>query len=600
MTGSGSASILTAIFEKDEGASVSGDTDYAAIINAWKQQNIKSEMNLDKTAHVYDYDNRIYEVDLTVDGEATVIAPSLQLAFVTDVSRSMYFPAGLTNADTYSTGYGSNSSSIVNVLNTLKNQNYAATHSGDGDDVYYLIADPSKTSTVYAVRWNASTNKWMYIDASYDVTKYAKKGATGNGWTVTRSDGNTAGWYNLDNSHVSYNNGLKLDGKSLDGTIYVANDVRYRLDYLQQAVDAASELVYSVNPSAEIGLVTFAASANDPVGLYGKSQFGLLLSSLHDISPLGGTNQKDGLDKAQQFWSTASDPDHQRVVILVTDGAPNNSAITWNSIADSASNLYTQKSATVHTVGLSIENVTGAEAGLALAAQRGGNGQSYSAKNSEELLNYILSIVKLYLKDANLKGTLHDDIDRVFYPVKQDGTPITPGFYRASDDQPIDLKTVQSYNDTSSAQYGTEYYLWKNNGGQWSITWYNLEFGKGTSADPATQKNFYLKAKEDFMGGNHINTNVDQAHAIGSNAVIREGSNKTEQPMEIIIDDMAETPHVNVDELHLTENSTEWTVYLGTDVTPKDQLQELWDNIKVKQVVKNTQDYTMMRCKFRK
>ena len=578
--------ILTAIFERDEGTSGSGETDYAAIINAWKQQNILSEMNLDKTAHVYDYDNRIYEVDLTADGKATVIAPSMQLAFVTDVSRSMYFPTGLSQASTYSTGYNYNpSSSIVSALNDLRNRNFAGNNSADGDNVYYLIADPSVSSTVYAVRWNPSTQKWMYIDASYDVTKYSKSGASGNGWNVYRSNGDRVGWYVLsEDNHVTYDNGLKLDRKVLDGKIYVASDVRYRLDYLQQAVDAASELVYSVNPSAEIGLVTFAKTANDPVGLYGKNNYGGLLTALHDISPEGGTNQQDGLEKAKQFWSTASDANHQRVVIMVTDGAPNPG--NWNNIASTASQLYSQKNATVHTVGLSIENVTGAEAGLAQTARQGGNGKSYSAKNSEQLLNDILDIVKFYLKDANLKGTLHDDIDRIFYPVKQDGTPITPGFYRASDDQQIDLTTVQSYNDPSSNSYGTEYYLWKDNGGQWSITWYNLEFGRGTAANPATHKNFYLKAREDFMGGNQINTNVDEAHAIGSNAVIREGATTKEQPMEVIIDDMAETPHVNVDELHLTEHSTEWTVYLGTDVTPKDQLRALWDNIKVKQVVK--------------
>ena len=66
------------------------------------------------------------------------------------------------------------------------------------------------------------------------------------------------------------------------------------------------------------------------------------------------------------------------------------------------------------------------------------------------------------MKEANLKGTLHDDIDRVFYPVKQDGTPIIPGFYN-TDGTPIDLQTVQSYNDVNTPNYGTEYYLWKNN-----------------------------------------------------------------------------------------------------------------------------------------
>ena len=591
--------ILTAVFEKDAGSSGAGETDYAAIINKWKEQNLVSEMNLDKTAHVYDYDNRIYEVDFTASGKATVIAPDLQLAFVTDVSRSMYFPAGLTQAKTYSTTtYNSEKPSkpLVDVLGDLKNQDYATSHSGDHDDVYYLIGDPEYTSTVYAVRYNLSTNKWMYIDASYDIRTYPKNGASQGSdvWHVNNADGNEVGWKVL-SDWVTYNNGLKLQGKSLDGKIYVANDVRYRLDYLQQAVDAASEVVYAVNQDAEIGLVTFAGTANDPHGLFGKDSYGELLTYLHDISPAGGTNQKGGLDKAQEFWSTSTDPDHNRVVIMVTDGAPNATikvngndvTLNWNHIKASAEALHDNKDATVYTVGLSIENVNGAEAGLRNAAQAGG-GQSYSAKNSEELVKDILNIVKLYMKEANLKGTLHDDIDSAFYPVKEDGTPITPGFYDV-DGTPITLETVQSYNDVNSQYYGTEYYLWKNNGGQWSITRYNIEFGKGTSSSPATQRNIYLKAREDFMGGNKINTNVQEAHAIGSNAVIRNGSKTVVKPMDKVVDDMADTPHVNVDELHLTEHNTEWTVYLGTEVTPKDQLEALWNNIKVKQVIKEPQ-----------
>ena len=69
----------------------------------------------------------------------------------------MYFPTGLTQADTYSTTTNNSSKPskpLVDVFGGLKNQNYATNHSGDHDDVYYLIGDPEYTSTVYAVRYN--------------------------------------------------------------------------------------------------------------------------------------------------------------------------------------------------------------------------------------------------------------------------------------------------------------------------------------------------------------------------------------------------------------------------------------------------------------
>ena len=46
------------------------------------------------------------------------------------------------------------------------------------------------------------------------------------------------------------------------------------------------------------------------------------------------------------------------------------------------------------------------------------------------------------------------------------------------------------------------------------------------------------------------------------------------------------TPYVNVDELHMDKNDTEWTVYLGTNVDPKTQLKKLFESIPVRQVVK--------------
>ena len=45
------------------------------------------------------------------------------------------------------------------------------------------------------------------------------------------------------------------------------------------------------------------------------------------------------------------------------------------------------------------------------------------------------------------------------------------------------------------------------------------------------------------------------------------------------------TPYVNVDELALTGNNTEWKVYLGTEVDPKSALEELLKKIDIRKVV---------------
>jgi len=51
-----------------------------------------------------------------------------------------------------------------------------------------------------------------------------------------------------------------------------------------------------------------------------------------------------------------------------------------------------------------------------------------------------------------------------------------------------------------------------------------------------------------------------------------------------------ETPKVNVNELTINSNDTEWTVYLGTEVDPCTQLNNLYKKIDVRQVISDGSD----------
>ena len=90
------------------------------------------------------------------------------------------------------------------------------------------------------------------------------------------------------------------------------------------------------------------------------------------------------------------------------------------------------------------------------------------------------------------------------------------------------------------------------------------------------------------MGGNQISTNSGSDNKIEVNRIKHSGSPTgyywINQDQSSFRDDF-EMPYVNVDELSLNENSTEWTVYLGTDVDPAKELKELWNKITVNLVV---------------
>lgn len=605
--------ILTAVFEKIPNSE--GVYDYSELVNNWKQEQIADQLSVDKTAEVYDYDNRIYEVDITASGNARIIQPDLEIAFVTDISRSMYFPSKLTKAETFTS-----KEDLRSKLNSLRDNHYAENHSSDKDAVYYLLANESSDATVYAVRYDDDENRWEIIDASYDVLTHDKTGAPGT------KLGQTWDWPFLMDGHWQYNNGQwqyqgggifdqngnvylnnALDNntskKLLKGEIYVASDSVYRLEYLQQAVDIASEVVYTVNDEARIGLVTFAqySGTEHRYGFFSNDEYSNLISALNNISPVGRTDQLRGLQNAHGMFSdqaeldeTGQPKDKKKVVVLITDGAPNNTGtngnpnLNWNNIKQEARNIESDLNATVFTVGLAVDGIKDGNVDVFQRLQETATQPNYAfnAKDGEQLVRAILDIVDKQITLADIYGTVTDTVDPAFYPVKPDGTPIEPGYYN---------RAGYSINPNAIAALDashTEYYQWSRVGETWVITWYNVLFEQekeeGGVKTPGIDRNFLIKAKEDFLGGNTINTNMGKASATATHYQERVQQGQQTKPIVALAKQIVrqmDTPYVNIDELEMNGHESEWTVYLGTNVDPKAQLEAMFKDIKIREVV---------------
>ena len=129
--------------------------------------------------------------------------------------------------------------------------------------------------------------------------------------------------------------------------------------------------------------------------------------------------------------------------------------------------------------------------------------------------------------------------------------------------------------------------------GKWKITWYNQEVGWDDNDTTTGQKwngTFHVKAKENYLGGNLIETNDNASfQATGIKLVINGTPESNWRPLP---DSMPQLPYsvprVNVHNLETDKNSTEWTVYKGTSVTPKEQLEALWNAIPIEEVVRST------------
>ena len=229
----------------------------------------------------------------------------------------------------------------------------------------------------------------------------------------------------------------------------------------------------------------------------------------------------------------------------------------------------------IYTMGLSIANVGNNASELAECATQDGH-HSFAVNSGTETANAIKKIVENLLTEVSLFGSITDTVDPAFYPVDINGNPIAPGIYAANG-------ATLSNPPTDNSPY----YVWENNGGTWKITWHNQTIGweDNKTVDGPWSGTIYVKAKEDFLGGNKIETNAGN-----SNGLTATGYVKTDTSVTPLTNDVTKTvdytPYVNVDELHMDGNDTVWTVYLGMEVDPATQIKKLFNEIPVKQVVK--------------
>ena len=439
----------------------------------------------------------------------------------------------------------------------------------DTNQIYYFIGN-GEQATVYALYYAASgTNLndhtgdqfWKFVDASYMNPPDAR--------SMNQSDRlNRLVGMRIDDLAYNVCNQNRVGGGCM---LYTASSSITRLAYLKEAVRIASEIVYAVDRDNRIGLVTFNSSATNQ-GFFNYSKRNTLYSKINNISLAGGTRQDLGLETGKSQLDTNSRPDAEKIAILITDGAPNmrydnNTQIpsdeAWRMIGEKATALKGTNSsnAKLYTLGLSLDMVGGNNQSHlnGLASEEDGVTRHFNASNGPDIVRAVKDLIDTLMYDVTLEAEVTDVLDPAFYPVDQNGNPIAAGDY--TDDN------GKRYNWSVVTVDGAQC---------WKITYYDQEVGRGeknadnTIKTPGWQKSIYVKAKEDFLGGNNIETNrykssnnrVKPTKYVyterGTNAV-----KKKDPPSNAPWGKFENTPTVNVDELHLTENSTEWTVYLG-------------------------------------
>lgn len=494
---------VATLYKADDETKIEKDTDSSYhIMNYTQAEIIEANMDYNKTATVNDWDKRTYDINITAASTSTSTITTTEKAvadimLVLDVSGSM-------KEETVSYSYvAENTTDGRDGLNT--------------DTLYYVKKDESYVKLRY---YNYSRKKGWYIGD--DI------------WTQTKADDSTY-------------NGCKIYLKKTEK----------KLTALQNAVKQFITDTANKSPDSKIGITAFSSnivSTKDLVTVgevnNGVSNKDELIKFADTLNADGGTKPSLGLNKAKELLDRENDGKRSKYVILFTDGAPtgDNTAPPgyspkWDTTevdnAENAAEALKSKGYTVYTIGYGLDDK--AKTFLAGGYYRNTkyNGIAspkcaFNAENATQLGDIFKDIQNTITHDISITGAIITDIiDPRFELLKNDGT----------------LYTQDDLNNGVEVNGGTVSLV----NGNYQIQWTDQTIPNKKKGE--WNKTIKVKAKDSFIGGNNVTTNVSP----GSKIFTGYGEVELQQPK------------VNV-KSDLVVNNNEKTIFYGDTVPTEDDI----------------------------
>lgn len=501
---------VSVTLKDSSGKSVEGNK----IVNQTQEELINSSMEYNKTATVKDWNQRTYDINITAASKSTsstVIERDSEadIMMVFDMSGSM-------NDDGKKKEVG-RFDRVKDSLDTTK--------------VYYYNTTGTRASvfgnTYYSNPMIYIDGKWQYYD--------------GKEWkTPSNSDVGEREWPWKPYSY-SY------------GNVYTWNS---RITALKEAAIAFIKDTAAKSENSKIGITTFDgygdAWSNDTRGnviqqikTVGNSPFEMI-KAVGKITADGGTSPQKGLEKASSQLESVKDDGLSKYIILFTDGAPSDESDT--KATEKIISTLKQK-ATIFTVALS-------SGGIEVPGR--------SDKDNIEWMKELATDEKhaFHVSDATGLGNIFKTIqETITHNIDITDATITdvidPRFVIVNDNNTI-------ITNEELAKVGT---ITLNNGGVVSldgngrqvVTWNEQTIpnkAKGQWSNTIT-----VKAKDEYIGGNDVPTNV------APDSKITTGYGNAILPQ----------PKVNV-KSDLVVNNNEKTIFYGDTVpTTKDVINTLFN-----------------------
>jgi fibro-slime domain-containing protein len=508
VTSSADNKAVATLYKADGKTKIEKDPDLSYhIMNYTQQEIIESSMDYSKTATVNDWDKRTYDINITAASKITS-STTVEKDSVADIM--MVFDT--TGSMLYKSGDNNDDSYGLQSLGRFKN----IKKSLDTSKVYYYGND------IQSEKYSSDGRTWYYKNAKSPMIYLNKQ------WIYY--DGNS--WKN-----VSSDSRIK---------IYTLNS---SLNGLKEAANAFIASTATSSPKSQIGLATFNTSGYLKQGLTEVGSFkDSLIKATDSMYAAGGTSPQTGLKIAANQLKTKRENVPQ-YVILFTDGEP--SKKTDRAQSENEADNLRKAGIKVFTIGLNLNDDTKKWLSEKIASTN----CAFEANSIDELKVIFEKIQQTITQNVAISGAeIKDVIDSRFVIVGDDGKPITNEMIKAVEDSG---KTIQLDNGgiLSVDSAGNQVVKWTDQ------TIPNIADGKWS-------KTITVKAKEEFIGGNSISTNVYP------DSKITTGYGEAILPQ----------PSVNVKLLSLDIGNDETTVFKGDQIDPTGYKDELAKTLKVKEL----------------
>lgn len=478
--------VATMYLSDGETAYTKKEGDYYDVLNLTEQELIDSVMDYSKTAKVTDWDKRTYDIDIKASSKLTKSTTITNnevsdTMLVLDVSGSMLFDsAHTTGSQEYATFYGECNQNTLNNLDTTKIYYY-----GNGTRRVWYQNQYSYTNLAHPMIY--VDGKWKYL-------------ASGDFWVDVPTSSNTSIY-----TSASRLNGLK-----------------------EAAMGFVSSMAQS-SPNSKLGIATFNSNLEETVAIetIGTNVNGILMK-IAAMTASGGTQQDKGLSNARIQLETLLSDGKSKNVILFTDGEPTGTGNTWNSTAATAAeneaDRIKEKGIKIYTVGFALNDKTKAW----LAGGKDGNTPykgiaskdcALTADNIDQLKTIFKELQQTMTQSLDIKpAQIKDVIDPRFTIIGDDKKPITQDYTVTKNGTTYNTETGIPLSNGGTVYYGEFEQKDANgnvvkdaNGNPVKKTYQYIVWNDETIPNKTKgewHKTISVVAKEEYIGGNNIPTNI--------------------------------------------------------------------------------------------